>query len=113
MNENNAAARQVSLGQLHNATICEARYSVADERDVDELRYVCPLIRRTGTPSRILHQAMPAQIEPGEPIRHHYVPRGYLAPFTHDGTTKRGRVWVYRRDPAEIPRHGLLRDVAF
>jgi hypothetical protein len=61
----------------------------------------------------ICFDGMLPSTDPDEPVRHHYVPRGYLAPFTHDGTTKRGRLWVFGRDAAQPPVHEPLMRVAF
>lgn len=49
----------------------------------------------------------------GASVKHHYVPRGYLAPFTSDGAKRTGKVWAYPRGDRDVAVHSRLDGVAF
>jgi hypothetical protein len=61
----------------------------------------------------IYYWCMPNVPTGGQAVHHHYVPRAYLAPFTDNGVTVTGRLWVYDRESEQAPTHELLRDVGF
>jgi hypothetical protein len=52
------------------------------------------------------------QKPPNPPVRHHYVPRSYLAAFTPTGDKTTGALWVYTRDRAKEPFRTGLRVLA-
>ena len=47
-----------------------------------------------------------------DPVTHHYVPRTYLAAFTHTGRKRDGGLWAHPRDPNRRAFHTGLRRVA-
>ena len=47
------------------------------------------------------------------PVRHHYVPRGYLAQFTPERTAAAGRIWACTRDASQAPARVSLKNVAY